>query len=236
MFLVFRAIHDSLEDFGESEAQHQHHGHQERGHDQLNFFIVLRLLVYLAGCFLFASYSEFMSSEESFSKQLRGYQKKSFVYASLKKESDNASALSMNYYTVYLSFKFGLLHAITFLSIEYIDFLRDLKGEMILAVCMLIYTLAKTKFIFKLSTEILLQGLPNINDIDLNKIMLQIQKVPEVVKVKQTHYWAVTPQHFIFSSQVIITSFHAKSQVEEAINTIVTPYFSEILIDFDEQH
>jgi len=232
LFLIFRSIHDSLEDLGESD----HHGHSERGHEQLNLFIVVRLLIYLIGTFLFTSHSGFVSSESKFSNQMRGYQKRDGYYIRDKKEDPNLTSDAMNYYTVYLNFKLGMLHCLTFLLIEYIEFLRHLKGELILAIFMLIYTIKETRVIYGLSTEILLQGLPNVNDIDLNRAINQIQKIPNVVSVKQTHYWAVTPQYFIFSSNIIITDFQYKSQIEEAINSILSPYFHEILIDFDKEH
>ncbi len=229
LFLVFRSIHDSLEDLGESE----HHGHSERGHEQLIIFITFRLFIYLVGTYQFAEYSGFLKSEKAFSKEMRGY---NTHYSKNKKQDATLSSDAMNYYTLYLNFKLNMLHCLGFLVIEYIQFIRDLKGELILAILMFVYTISQTKFIFGLSTEILLQGLPNLNDIDLNKAINQIQKIPNIVRVDQTHYWAATPQYFIFSSNIIITDFQFKAHIEEAINNILTSYFQEIIIDFDTEH
>jgi len=142
----------------------------------------------------------------------------------------------MNYHTVYLHFKLGFLHSLSFLVVGYFSFLKDIQGEIFFGSLLFIYTISQTKSMFSLATEILLQGFPMSNDLDLNKIILQIQGLPHVVKVNETHYWAVHPEHLVFSSSIIVESFSHKNTVESAINNLLARDFHEIALDFDEAH
>jgi len=228
LFLVFRSIHDLLEALDE-EGEHDHSKGFQR-FDLLELFNLIRFCIHLVG----------IGATRGFSKQpsRKNFKEISQKNKEKKKDDDfiDNDSHYVNFYTVYLHFIIGLYTTGAFVCLHYFEFLHKMNIEFFFMVALFVFTILKTKSVFLLATDIMLQGLPQPYDQEIGKLLEQITNIKGVLHISEVRYWSLDPTHMIIYLNMKITSQQKKSQIENEARSILKNNFSDILIEASDEN
>ena len=233
LFLVFRGIHNSLESLNE-EGGHNHDASSQR-FDLLILFNAIRFVVNAVGIFALYKFSSlYPNLNQTFLTKLWN---KFNVIKNKKDDQNTADSFSrqisshhVNFHSVYIHFVIGLLVNGTFICIHCIEFLHETNFEILFAIIQLIYTIIKTKPIFFLTTDILLQALPQSHESEIDRLLMDLNRIKGLSKVNSSRYWALGPNHHVIHLDLTLDEQICKAYVEEEAQRILQGYFAEILI------
>jgi len=234
VFLAFNAAHKIIESF--SEEPHHHFHSEASGNHLLVAFQIMRLSIYFAGRYNLRQFSAdpYQHSIEFKSGKLTMPHVKSSPKKQYKK-SDEAStnyadsARYLNFYSIYLQMVIGLLTTTCFLCVEFFPILFSFHFEALITVGVLVYTAFKTKNVLLLSTDILLQGVPQSSR-RIEELLVQIENLKGVSNV-ESKYWAMSPNYSIIYLNLEISQQAQKDEIEESAKNILNEAFAEILIE-----
>ena len=241
LFLVFRGIHDVLESLNEGGHNHESSPQQ---YDFLLTFNGIRLIINLLGCFSFCRFSSINSSQISSSpiglferwysifntKKYKKYEDISQTSVESFSHKGLGGSHHINFHSVYVHFLIGVFVTGTYISIHSIELLHETNFEVLFAICLLVYTIRKTKPIFTLATDILLQALPSSHEDKIEELLETISSIEGVKSVNSARYWALSPNYLIICLDLTLNTMLFKPQVENQTKEILQEYFTEILI------
>jgi len=233
LFLVFRGLHNSLESLNE-EGGHNHDSGAQR-FDLLLLFNGVRFIVNAVGILALYKFSSLFPNQNQ-TVLTRLWNK--FNKINHKKDDKNSPSSSsrqvsshhVNFHSVYIHFVIGLIVSGTFVGIHCIEFLHEANFEILFAIAQLIYTIIKTKPIFLLTTDILLQALPQSHESEVERLLRDVNNIKGLSKVNSSRYWALSPNHHVIHLDLTLDDPASRTQVEEGARHVLQDYFTDILI------
>jgi len=232
LFLVFRSVHDLLEALNE-EGEHDHSTGFQR-FDLLVVFNMGRFCIHLLGIKATREFSK-QPSKRNLQPEPKNTQVTKKDDDAIKRNPCDGSHY-VNFYTVYLHFIIGLYTTGTFVCLHYFEFLHQMNIEFFFMVGLLVYTVLKTKDIFVLATDIMLQGIPQHYDRNIEKLLEQVKSLEGVEHISEVRYWSLNPDHLVIYLHIKIMSPNKKPRIEKEVKDILKNDFSEILIDITDEN
>jgi len=243
VFLTFNAAHKIIHSL--SDEPHQHAHSEAKGNQLLIAFQITRLCIYFAGRHNLKQFSAEISPHsielksgkltivtDSSPRKLKKNDDLSFSPSSYSKFPDSAHYL--NFYSIYLHMWIGFLTTACFLCVKFFPVLFSSSLEMLMTVGVLVYTIFRTKNVFMLSTDILLQGVPQSSH-KIEELLEKVKRIDGVSRV-ESRYWAMSPSYSIIYLNLEISPEFHKEEIEETAKKILSNVFAEILVETNVIH